>query len=184
MTLYQLPNERTLYRVESRLTSDFIQCAMSDNQVKGSKRQINPNRVRKSASYRSALSRSASILKKPEKLGKLIAEASAKAARLGSGPLIELKSGLYSLFRLVKAYSRGDYREISWANLVLVVSAIVYFVTPFDLVPDFLMAMGYLDDAAILSWTLKALTDEIENFRLWEDAQNAKASTPPDLAED
>ena len=162
----------------------YTKCFMSDSDPAQPKRQINPKRVRKSASYRSALARSASILKKPEKLSKLIADATAKAAKLGSGPLIELRDSLYGLFRLVKAYGRGDYRDISWSNLVLVVSSIIYFVTPFDLVPDFLMAIGYLDDAAILSWTIKALGDEIDKFRLWEQSQQAKTASTPELADD
>lgn len=157
---------------------------MSDTEPAFEKRKLNPKRVRKSASYRSSLARAANILKKPEKLSKLVADASTKAARLGSTQLTELKDGLLGLFRLVKAYSRGEYRDISWSNMILVVSAIIYFVTPFDLVPDFLVAIGYLDDAAILSWTIKALSDEIDNFRLWEQNREARASSAPDLADD
>jgi uncharacterized membrane protein YkvA (DUF1232 family) len=156
---------------------------MNDRPSSKQKRKLNPERVRSSASYRSALASSAKFLKKPEKLAKLLDDAANKIRKLDSGPIAEVKDNLYSLFRLVKRYSKGEYRDISWANLVLVVSAIVYFVTPLDMLPDFLLAMGYLDDAAILGWTVKTLGDELSKFNAWEREHN-QAPAEVDLADD
>ncbi|MCK9506165.1 MAG: DUF1232 domain-containing protein [Porticoccaceae bacterium] len=147
--------------------------------------KINPERVRTSSSYRGAMAKAAKVLKKPEKLSKLVREASHKADRLDKGPIGETKDNLFSLFRLAKAYSTGEYRSISWSNLVLVVASIIYFVTPIDLIPDFLLAMGYFDDAALLAWTVKAIGEELNQFKLWE--KNQRPATDPqqvDVADD
>jgi uncharacterized membrane protein YkvA (DUF1232 family) len=37
------------------------------------------------------------------------------------------------------------------------VAALAYFVMPFDVVPDFLVGIGYVDDAAVIMATLRAL---------------------------
>jgi uncharacterized membrane protein YkvA (DUF1232 family) len=54
----------------------------------------------------------------------------------------------------------------------MIIAAIVYFVMPLDLIPDFLAGFGFVDDAAVLGWTVKTLSSDIDAFTEWE-AQNA-----------
>ncbi len=143
-----------------------------------------PRRVRASAAYREALARAGKVLRKPEKLGAAINQAAEKAARLPAAHTGEFRRNLASLFRMLRAYLEGSYRDISWANLVLIVAAIIYFITPVDLIPDFLTVLGYVDDAAIIAWTLKTVADEIEPFLAWEARQTYAPRQPVDLAED
>ena len=71
--------------------------------------------------------------------------------------------------RMIKAYANGSYRQVSWQSLLMIVAAVVYFVMPMDLVPDFLVSLGLLDDAALLGWTVKAFKKEIDDFVSWEN---------------
>lgn len=48
-----------------------------------------------------------------------------------------------------------------WAK-ALIVGALVYFVTPFDLISDVFVGIGYTDDAAIIMAAVKALSDHIK----------------------
>ena len=146
--------------------------------------RINPERIRKSASYRAALARAAKVLKKPEKLSRLVNEAIAKAGDLDRGPMAEARASLFALFRLLRAYATGDYRDVSWSNLVLVVSALVYFVMPVDLIPDIITALGYFDDAAIITWTISVMGDELEKFKRWESSRAAAPAVAVEVAED
>ena len=41
------------------------------------------------------------------------------------------------------------------------VGALAYFIMPLDWVPDFLMGLGFFDDAAILAMAIKAVSDHI-----------------------
>lgn len=146
--------------------------------------KINPERIRKSASYRAALARAAKVLKKPEKLTNLINDAAKKAGTLNKGPIAEARDSLFALFRLLKAYTKGEYRDLSWSNLVLVVSALLYFVMPVDLLPDIITGLGYLDDAAILTWTINALGHELERFKSWEKSHPEHPHRAVEMAED
>lgn len=55
-----------------------------------------------------------------------------------------------------------------WPSLLLVASAVVYFVTPADLIPDLLPGIGFMDDVAVVSAVVQAVRDELERFRTWE----------------
>src|SRR5690606_15890914 len=91
-----------------------------------------------------------------------------RKAEVRSGPLAAIITPLRDALRLVRAYAKGSYRDISWRSLLTLVAAVVYFVMPVDLVPDFILGLGLLDDAAILAWTLRTLNQDLEQFLAWE----------------
>ena len=51
-----------------------------------------------------------------------------------------------SLLRIVKNWRAGTYREVPWNTVVLSTGAIVYFLTPIDLIPDVIPVLGLIDD--------------------------------------
>ena len=69
---------------------------------------------------------------------------------------------------MVQAYRKGHYREIKIQNILLVVAALVYFVTPLDLVPDFIPITGLIDDFTVVLWVYNKLQEEIDNYLEWE----------------
>ncbi len=82
--------------------------------------------------------------------------------------LRELKRYIGDLIRLVRAYASDEYRELETETLILIVVAIVYFVNPFDLVPDPLPVVGHLDDLAVVMFVVGIVKDELEKFEEWE----------------
>lgn len=72
-----------------------------------------------------------------------------------------------SLVRMIQAWARGQYREVPWKSLVAAVAGVLYFVNPFDLIPDFLV-VGLLDDALVLGWVLSVVQADLNKFLLWE----------------
>ena len=53
-------------------------------------------------------------------------------------------------------------RETPLAARLTLVAALAYFVTPFDFVPDFLLGLGFLDDASVLLAALTAVRTSIK----------------------
>jgi uncharacterized membrane protein YkvA (DUF1232 family) len=123
--------------------------------------------TRGSKSYEKAKSKAEEYIKSPDKLGKLVTDATEKANRK-NGPLKEVWISLMACFRLIKAYSNGSYKKIPWQSLFMIVASVVYFVMPVDLIPDFLAGFGLLDDAALLSWTIRTFAADIDAFIQWE----------------
>lgn len=44
---------------------------------------------------------------------------------------------------------------------LIIIGALAYFVSPFDLVPDFIVGLGFLDDATVLAAALGAVRSSI-----------------------
>ena len=76
---------------------------------------------------------------------------------------------LTSLPRLVRATSSGEYVGTSRGRLLLLVGALLYVVSPIDLVPELLLPiLGLGDDALVISFIAVSLVNETESFLSWE----------------
>ncbi|HSC35853.1 MAG TPA: YkvA family protein [Thermodesulfobacteriota bacterium] len=104
----------------------------------------------------------------------LISSASAKIES-GGGRIASIKNDLGTVVELLKAWTRGEYREVPWNTLLLGTGAVIYFVNPFDAIPDILPAAGLLDDASVLGFVLASAKNDIEKFR-----SRKSGATPPD----
>ena len=114
----------------------------------------------------------------PSRLRSVIRRAQAQLredrSRIGS-----LKSDVPRLLRLARAVARGDYRRVPVKSLLFLVGSLLYFVTPADLIPDFILGTGFLDDAVVVAYAMKAIRDDLARFEDWE-LSNATAD-PEDL---
>ncbi|MGH7601665.1 MAG: YkvA family protein [bacterium] len=109
-------------------------------------------------------------LRNPEKTKKLLAAVVEKAEqrRDKKGPLVEVWERLKALSRLLNAFVRKEYKEVPWQSLVLSSMALLYFVTPSDLFPDFIPVAGYIDDATIIAFVVNAIKADLDKFLEWE----------------
>jgi uncharacterized membrane protein YkvA (DUF1232 family) len=48
---------------------------------------------------------------------------------------------------------------------ILIGAALLYFITPIDLIPDFIPVIGLLDDAAVIAYVVYKLKDELEEYK-------------------
>lgn len=80
----------------------------------------------------------------------------------------DLRADLPVLLRLARLWGTREYRAIPWKSIVSVVAALLYFVSPVDLIPDLIPFLGFIDDAAIVAYVLKSLKTDIDAFRTWE----------------
>jgi uncharacterized membrane protein YkvA (DUF1232 family) len=79
-----------------------------------------------------------------------------------------LRSDLPLLVRLLKAWKNGNYRGLSVRTLASVAGALLYVVSPVDVIPDFIPGIGLIDDAAVLALLLHSLAQDLAAFRIWE----------------
>jgi len=91
-----------------------------------------------------------------------------RKAALQEGRLQSMWGDLQALFRLLRAWLQGAYREVPWKTIVLVLAALIYFVDPLDLIPDTIIGIGYLDDATVLAWVLRSIKQDMDRFLAWE----------------
>ncbi|WHY87858.1 YkvA family protein [Neobacillus novalis] len=102
-----------------------------------------------------------------QKTQQLLNKARKKAQRK-KGNLGDAWNKLQLFIDLVKAYSKGEYRNVSTKTIITVIGALLYFVSPLDLIPDFLLGIGFIDDAAVIGYALKKISTEIDAFSVWK----------------
>lgn len=122
--------------------------------------------------YKKFESKAKEYIKKPEKTDILLNDASKKADD-HKGSLTGIWDNLQLLFDLIGAWRRGEYRTIPTRSIVTIIASIIYFVSPIDLVPDFLIGLGIVDDAAVIGFVLKQITSDLDRFRDWKENQGA-----------
>lgn len=75
------------------------------------------------------------------------------------------------LIRLLRAWKHGSYPGLSTRTLMIVAGALLYVLSPVDLVPDFLPGLGVIDDLAVLALVLQSLAHDLAAFRTWEQGR-------------
>lgn len=101
-------------------------------------------------------------------LYQLIREALEKSGGLSGKNIGLFREQLSIVTRLLKAYASGEYRQLPWKTLIRVIAVLIYFVSPIDILPDFLPIVGLTDDIALMLWLFSGIKDDIEKFRQWE----------------
>ena len=130
---------------------------------------------------RFALTRARHLVESPQKLLRVVEQARHKQADTRTARrLKDVLADLKAMLQLVGAWARGAYSGVSKVNLVIVVSAVVYFLMPIDLIPDVIVGLGLADDAAVIAWVVNAVGDELAKFKAWrtteEPRQESRAS--------
>ncbi len=121
-------------------------------------------------SFKKAKKQAAGILQDPDRLRSLINSSvkKIKALRDDSDQMQNLQYYVDTFNRMVKAYSSKEYQKVPWKTILLAVAGIAYFVSPLDLIPDFIPVLGYLDDMTVLLWVANAAKGALEEFEEWE----------------
>lgn len=90
--------------------------------------------------------------------------------------LEEVRSDLKCLYDYVHDIATGRYKGFDTASLVMATAALVYLVTPIDCVSD-LLPGGFIDDAAVIAWTIKQLHEELLRYRHLTRRTNSEGET-------
>jgi len=74
---------------------------------------------------------------------------------------------------LIRNYWKKEYNEIPLGTIIAIISALIYVLNPFDLVPDTLPGgLGHVDDAAVVAFCIKMVGSDIEDYQKWRTENN------------
>lgn len=75
------------------------------------------------------------------------------------------------LFALAKDYANGSYNDVSNASIVAIIGSLLYFISPIDFIPDFILGLGFLDDAFIIGYVFNKVAKELDKYQNWKANQ-------------
>jgi len=122
----------------------------------------------RSQAFARAIMNATSSLRDPASLRRLFEEAASKVAAVPKEPFKDSWPYLQAMLRLIRAYFRGEYRNVSQDALVYIIAAVSYLVDPFDLIPDEIPFLGFLDDATVVSFAVTRTRQTLDDFMIWE----------------
>lgn len=71
------------------------------------------------------------------------------------------------LASLLKSYIDGEYKDVPNATTTAIISALVYFISPIDVILDDIPIAGYFDDAAVIAACFKLIESDIKEYKSW-----------------
>ncbi|WP_077212977.1 YkvA family protein [Bacillus dakarensis] len=118
--------------------------------------------------YKKYESKAIEYMEDKEKAEGLLKNAISKANEK-KGKLGEAWEKLQLLFEVLRAWIKGEYKEIPKGSIIMIIATIIYFISPVDLVPDFIAGLGLIDDAAVIGFAIKQISNDLEKFKIWKN---------------
>lgn len=103
-----------------------------------------------------------------EKTNKKLDEAFKKASA-NKGKLEEVWNYLQLFFSISRDYINGNYREVPKGSIIAIIGALIYFLSPIDLIPDFIPVIGYIDDIFVLGLVFSQVKSDLEEYEIWKN---------------
>jgi uncharacterized membrane protein YkvA (DUF1232 family) len=130
----------------------------------------------RSDAFAKALADAKSYAENPETLDALFNQAARKAAAVPREAFRENWPYLQAMLRFIQAFSRGTYspRDVSDDQLLWMIAALNYFVDPFDLIPDEIPFLGFVDDATVIEFAVTRTRQTLDDFMTWETAPSLR----------
>lgn len=110
------------------------------------------------------------VFKNKNRLNRVIEESMSKTNKMDMFKKISRELKL--VFGLVIDYSKGNYRGVKKIDILLIVAGFLYLLNPADIVPDFLLFFGFLDDLSVLTFIVKKLDKELEKYNDWKNTRS------------
>ena len=107
-----------------------------------------------------------------EKLNEFLSELDKKMK--GMENVIAALKDVPVLVSLTKDFVRGEYTTIPVRSVASVIGALLYWINPFDLIPDAIPVIGQLDDVLVFSLAIRMIHADLEAYKQWKE-ENASS---------
>ena len=81
---------------------------------------------------------------------------------------------LCEIFELLRDRVAGVYKETPWTTIAALTGALLYVLSPIDLILDFIPGIGFLDDALVIGLAIKLAQPDLEKYRAWKTARKER----------
>ena len=74
------------------------------------------------------------------------------------------------MISMLRSYFKKEYKNIPLGTLIALVSALLYWLTPADVIPDVIPIAGYVDDATVITACIKLISDDIKEYKKFKES--------------
>ena len=88
--------------------------------------------------------------------------------RLNCIPDVNKREGIIGLFfEMISDYKKNNYKLLSLSTILTLIGALVYVISPVDVIPESIFVVGCLDDLAVIAFALRTCYEEVCAYKLW-----------------
>lgn len=91
-----------------------------------------------------------------------------------TGPLRRFFNDVGLMIAMLRDYLSGRYRDVPYWAITAIAFTLLYVLNPFDLIPDYLPLIGYLDDAAVVAACLVLVRQQLADYQRWRGRDHRK----------
>lgn len=73
---------------------------------------------------------------------------------------------------LLKSFIKKEYPDVPIGSILAIISALLYVVSPIDIIPDFVPGAGYIDDAAVVVACWALVGTDVNEYQQWRIDNN------------
>lgn len=116
------------------------------------------------------------LIENPEKVSNILEKAMSLCEDLGQIRFIgKYFKEAYVICSMLNDYICRRYTKVPMATVLTLLAAVLYFVAPVDVVPDFIPLIGHMDDMAVLMFVRDAAKVDIKKYRKWKKTNETSA---------
>ena len=83
---------------------------------------------------------------------------------------------LCEILELLRDRVMGTYTETPWRTISALTGALIYVLSPIDIILDFIPGIGFLDDAVVIGLAIKLAQPDLEKYRTWKESRKEQAA--------
>ena len=110
-------------------------------------------------------------------------EGKAKTIVEKAGFLSRYWDDIKTSFALIRDWFNGSYDKVPTRMIVSLAGALIYLVSPLDLIPDWVPMAGLVDDAAMLAFVFQLSKVDLNAYRRWKGRQPDKSDDEVEVEE-
>lgn len=103
----------------------------------------------------------------PEKVAKVLDSVNQRL------PIVK---NLLTKVKMLYAMLRDKDFAMAWSSKTMVIAGLLYFISPIDLLPDYIPVLGYIDDAFVMSVVMNAIASEIERYKAYIESPSGSTT--------
>ena len=122
--------------------------------------------IRGTKAYEKSRKHAEDLIKDPDRLENFLNNLEKKLSKI---PKVgHVLANIPILVAMVRSHMKHEYPGLPLGTLIGVVAALVYFVSPVDIIPDSIPGVGHVDDALVIAVTMAFIGADVEAYKQWK----------------